>query len=141
MATDDIDWAVLLPYLRILDRQMRRSEKKYPHLADAPNDQTSQTKSHSSDSWDASKHPRGGDLHYPGRFSHSQGSGATAEAAPKRPTRPRAKHVSRLDRYRSPAVRRRVLHGLRNEAEFAHATGGHNLPDPEPADVMIVVSP
>jgi hypothetical protein len=36
----------------------------------------------------------------------------------------------------NPAVRRRVLHGLRNEGQLADALGAHNLPDSEPADVV-----
>ncbi len=38
-------------------------------------------------------------------------------------------------------MRRRVLHGLRNEAELAAALGAHNLPDSEPADVVLLADP
>lgn len=61
-----------------------------------------------------------------------------AKAAPT--PKPKPKHVARLNRYRQPAVRRRVLHGLRNEGELARAVDGHNLPDSEPADVVQTVS-
>jgi hypothetical protein len=38
-------------------------------------------------------------------------------------------------------VRRRVLHGLRNEGQMAKAITAHNLPDSEPADVVWAISP
>ena len=56
-------------------------------------------------------------------------------------TRGRAKRVARLERFANVAVRRRVLHGLRNEAELAKAIDGHNLPDSEPADVVLLAGP
>jgi hypothetical protein len=92
-----------------------------------------------------------------GRFTGSGGgAGAAVEEAPgageggwdegapepRRPAKPRrlkAKVVRRLDRFRNAAVRRRVLHGLRNEAELADAISAHNLPDSEPADVVLAV--
>lgn len=71
------------------------------------------------------------------------GKPATARASGSKPARtPRpggGKAASeRLARFSSPAVRRRVLHGLRNEGELAKALGGHNLPDSEPADVVML---
>jgi hypothetical protein len=37
-------------------------------------------------------------------------------------------------------VRWRVLHGLRNEAVLAEALSAHNLPDSEPADVVLLAN-
>jgi hypothetical protein len=51
------------------------------------------------------------------------------------------KSVRRLMRFTSAAVRRRVLHGLRNELQLAEALGGLNLPDSEAADVVLIVGP
>jgi hypothetical protein len=76
----------------------------------------------------------------PGSGAAAGGSEA-AEASPRRPPKPRGKRQGRLARFRSPAVRRRVLHGLRNEAELAAALSAHNLPDSEPADVVLLADP
>jgi hypothetical protein len=79
------------------------------------------------------QHPRGGDPVNAGRFSAGWGGRANPRRAIK------AKHVARLAKYRDPAVRRRIVHALKNEAELANAVGGYNVPDSWPADVMIVV--
>ncbi|HEY7311886.1 MAG TPA: hypothetical protein VH643_21155 [Gemmataceae bacterium] len=83
--------------------------------------------------FDASKHPRGGDTHYPGRFSEGWGGRHNSHRAVK------AKYVAKLSRYRDPAIRRRIAHALANEARLAQAIGGFNVPDSWPADVMIVI--
>jgi hypothetical protein len=72
---------------------------------------------------------------------HAAGGSEAEETPPRRPPKPRGKRQGRLARFRSPAVRRRVLHGLRNEAELATALGAHNLPDSEPADVVLLADP
>jgi hypothetical protein len=51
---------------------------------------------------------------------------------------PVPKQVARLMRFTSAAVRRRILHAFRNEAELARAVGGLNLDDSEAADVVIL---
>jgi hypothetical protein len=69
----------------------------------------------------------------------AEGDGDGQAAAPK--ARARTKVVRRLERFTSPAIRRRILHGLRNEGQLADAVGGLNLPDSEPADVVVLVTP
>jgi hypothetical protein len=51
------------------------------------------------------------------------------------------KQVERLQRFTSPARRRRVLKALRSEAELAQALGALGLPDSEPSDVVFLVGP
>jgi hypothetical protein len=74
-----------------------------------------------------------------------QGRGQTAspeqrhqQQPPKPKPRPVTKYVSRLSRFVNRARRNRVIHGLRNEAALSEAVGGYNLPDSEPADVLLV---
>jgi hypothetical protein len=62
-------------------------------------------------------------------------------APPARPGPTKPKFVRKLARFTSPAIRRRILHGLRNEGQLAEAVGGLNLPDSEPADVVVLVTP
>jgi hypothetical protein len=71
----------------------------------------------------------------------ASGEGADeAGSKPRQAPRPRSKSAGRLNRFRACAVRRRVLHGLRNEAVLAEALDAHNLPDSEPADVVLLVN-
>src|SRR5262249_37572060 len=73
------------------------------------------------------------------RTGHGRGKGPRQQRPESKPRpRPVTKHVSRLSRVVNRAVRNRVLHGLRNEGQLAEAVGGFNLPDSEPADVLLV---
>jgi hypothetical protein len=93
--------------------------------------------------WHEEDHPRASD----GRFGdkpgvHGGAGGAAATAARPRTSKARAaKRVAKLDRFTNAAVRRKVLHGLRNEKQLSDAIDGHNLPDSEPADVAFGVTP
>lgn len=78
------------------------------------------------------------------------GSAPGAPAPPPAPARPGrrdgkalvpGKRVARLERFTSRANRRKVIHALKNEAELATALQAHNLPDSEPADVVLLVDP
>jgi hypothetical protein len=71
-------------------------------------------------------------------------AGGSAPAPPSgepRQARPQAKHVAKLSHFTSPAIKRRITHALRNEAEFSEATGGWNVPDSAAFDVVIAVNP
>jgi hypothetical protein len=76
----------------------------------------------------------------PGAAAPAPPSG-TPKPAPPKTARAKPKRVARLERFTSPAVRRRILHALRNEGQLADAVGGLNLPDSEPADVVVLVTP
>jgi hypothetical protein len=69
------------------------------------------------------------------------GAGTAERPPPRRRRRARGKETALLRRSRNAAVRRRVLHGLRNEGELADAVDGFNLPDSEAADVIVLVTP
>ncbi len=95
--------------------------------------------------WRESDHPRG-QPENAGQFATVPGGrGAQARGGTAtRPARRRAgtgKSVARLNRFTSLAVKRRVLHGLRNEREMADALSMSNLPDSEPADVVLAITP
>jgi hypothetical protein len=72
-------------------------------------------------------------------------AGAAAPAPPEgespKARRPGAKYVAKLSRFTSPAVKRRIAHALKNEAEFAQAAGGWNVPDSAAFDVIVAVDP
>jgi hypothetical protein len=72
-------------------------------------------------------------------------AGAAAPAPPEaespKARRPGAKYIAKLSRFTSPAVRRRIAHALKNEAEFAEAAGGWNVPDSAAFDVIVAVDP
>jgi hypothetical protein len=73
-----------------------------------------------------------------GRAAPPAGGGEVRQPVERGPV---PKVVERLQRFTSAAVRRRVLHGLRNERLLAEALGALNLPDSEAADVVLVVGP
>jgi hypothetical protein len=80
--------------------------------------------------------------------SGAAGGGQAGAAAPAPPEaespkarRPGAKYVAKLSRFTSPAVKRRIAHALKNEAEFAEAAGGWNVPDSAAFDVIVAVDP
>jgi hypothetical protein len=64
--------------------------------------------------------------------------GPSGEEAPRGPGHARPKYHRFLRRAVSLAVRRKVLHGLKNEKELADAWGAYNLPDSEPADCILL---
>lgn len=63
------------------------------------------------------------------------------QAGGERKEMPKLKKLGRFAKFTSAARRRMVMHGLRNEAEMAHAVGASNLPDSEPADVVLYTNP
>jgi len=87
--------------------------------------------------------PGGGQFTGPG----DSGGGGTAtadedegSAKPARPattTHERPKQLRAAGRYRNPARRRRVIAAVKVEAEVARGVEGFNLPDSEPADVVV----
>jgi hypothetical protein len=75
----------------------------------------------------------------------TDGGGGTAAAAPARRPNPArdeaAKHVRAAGKYRDTARRRRVIAAVKREAELTDAIKGANLPDSEPADVVLARDP
>jgi hypothetical protein len=76
-----------------------------------------------------------------GRAAPAAGGAPAGETRQPIERGPAPKQVRRLLRFTSAAVRRRVLHGLRNELQLAQALGALNLPDSEAADVVFLVGP
>lgn len=68
---------------------------------------------------------------------HADKKAARAKAK-KAATRDAAKHVRAAGAYVDQARRRRVLKAVKNEKELSDAIGGFNLPDSEPADVVLI---
>ncbi len=90
--------------------------------------------------WREEDHPRADD----GKFGQGSGGAATdAEPAPKaeKPKKAPPKLPDALAHFRNRAVRNRVKHGLRNEKELSDHAGAYNLPDSEPADVVLLIGP
>jgi hypothetical protein len=62
--------------------------------------------------------------------------GATPKPKTERQAKPKA--VTAASRFKDVARKRRVAHAVRNEGELAKAIGAFNLPDSEPADVVVM---